>query len=234
MNDCPNAAVRDLLPDLVHGPLRGDARLMVEAHLPSCADCQAELGLLRDLRGALRRTPAVDVAAIVAAVPAYAGPARRSWVGWRTAAAITVLVAGGASVALLERPVGSGQGTNAVPTSTVAALEPAQVSGAAALAGGAPVTGTSQPISRVAGPLGRESGVAAHPAAEVAGAAPSPDVGGRELAMAAGSLNDLSDRELTSLLRDIESLDAVPSLDVDNTPSAPIAPEGRRRASGAP
>ena len=53
--------------------------------------------------------------------------------------------------------------------------------------------------------------------------------------MAAGSLNDLSDRELTSLLRDIESLDAVPTIEVDNTPIAPIGPGHRQRAvPGAP
>jgi hypothetical protein len=46
----------------------------------------------------------------------------------------------------------------------------------------------------------------------------------RELAMSGGSLNDLSDRELSSLLKEIESLDALPSTDVESVPLSPIAP----------
>ena len=49
--------------------------------------------------------------------------------------------------------------------------------------------------------------------------------------MSGGTLNDLSDRELTSLLKDIESLDAVPSVEVDNTPLSPIGPSGSRGRS---
>ena len=95
MTDCPNAAVRDLLPDLLHGRLELASRAMVQAHVESCADCQKELALLRNLLGARRGAPQVDLAAIVAALPAYRVPVARSWVGWRTAAAITLLVAGG-------------------------------------------------------------------------------------------------------------------------------------------
>jgi hypothetical protein len=42
--------------------------------------------------------------------------------------------------------------------------------------------------------------------------------------MGGGALTDLSDRELASLLKDIDSLDAVPSTDVESVPIAPIAP----------
>ena len=80
MTECPNANVRDLLPDLVHGRLDAETRVMVEAHLAGCADCAAEQALLRDLRASLRRTPHLDLAAIAAAVPAYRAPVRRSWV----------------------------------------------------------------------------------------------------------------------------------------------------------
>src|SRR5512140_1830353 len=74
MNDCPNADVRDLLPDR----LDEAARAMVESHLEGCADCRAELALLRDVRASLRRAPALNVAAIAAAIPAYHAPVRRS------------------------------------------------------------------------------------------------------------------------------------------------------------
>ncbi len=42
--------------------------------------------------------------------------------------------------------------------------------------------------------------------------------------MSGGTLTDLSDRELTSLLKEIESLDALPSTDVESVPVSPISP----------
>src|SRR3954469_530675 len=125
MNDCPNADVRDLLPDLLHDRLDAGMRAMVEAHVAGCADCAAELELLRQLR-ATRRTPAVDVGSIVAAVPAYRTPARRSWVSWRAAAVITVMVAGASSVAVLQRgtPAATGIAAHAVvPPATVSVAQ---------------------------------------------------------------------------------------------------------------
>jgi len=49
--------------------------------------------------------------------------------------------------------------------------------------------------------------------------------------MGGGSIGDLDDRELTSLLKDIESLDAVPTVEVDNTPVSPIGPGSSSQAS---
>lgn len=76
MTDCPNATVRDRLPDLLHGALDAPSRVAVEAHLAGCADCAGELALLRAARGALARAPEVDVGRIVAALPrpAASGP----------------------------------------------------------------------------------------------------------------------------------------------------------------
>lgn len=110
MNDCPNGEMRDRLPDLLHDRLDPAARREVEAHVHECALCRDELELLREMRRALHRVPAVDVGAIVAALPAYReaatrAPAGRSWNrnGWRIAAAITLLAAGGTSVAIGRR-----------------------------------------------------------------------------------------------------------------------------------
>lgn len=203
MNDCPNADVRDLLPDLVNGRLDAAARARVEAHLVSCADCGVELELLRDLRSAFRRTPVIDVAAIAAAIPRYRAPARRSWVAWRTAAAITLLVAGGSSVALLNR-------------------EPASL------------VGPSVPVERPTLPVVVDttsvSSVRGEAASIVSGlrptrrTTPDRDRGGRELAMTGGALTELSDSELDALLRDIESLDALPTTDVEAPSLSPIPP----------
>jgi anti-sigma factor RsiW len=103
--DCPNGEVRDQLPDFVHDQLNASARAAVAAHVASCAVCAAELTLLRELRGMLRAGPAVDVARIVAALPARSPAGRggqRGRAAWRRAAAIAALVIGGGSAAILS------------------------------------------------------------------------------------------------------------------------------------
>ena len=224
MNDCPNADVRDLLPDLVHGRLDAATRAMVESHIAGCADCRAELALLRDLRGSFQGTPRIDLGAIAAALPAYrGGSARRSWVGWRAAAAITILVAGGSSVALLQRNVAP-RVTHRDSVAT-ASLPDAPVT--------SPATTPVAPSIVVAPVVAAvpDKVTAAPPIAPPVQVAATADGEGHELAMGGGSLGDLSDRELASLLKDIGSLDAVPTVDVDNTPLAPIAPGASRRPS---
>ena len=53
MNDCPNAEIRDQLPDLLHDRLDASARAAVTAHVASCVDCRDELELLRGVHGML-------------------------------------------------------------------------------------------------------------------------------------------------------------------------------------
>lgn len=125
MNDCSNADIRDQLPDLLHDRLSTSARAVVVAHVDECVDCRAELELLRGARDVFAsRTPHVDIAYVVAALPKppqrrsgtagrVGAPAHRRWADWRVAAAVTLLVAGGSSVALLNRAPNS---IEAVPT----------------------------------------------------------------------------------------------------------------------
>ena len=96
MNDCSNAEIRDQLPDLLHDRLTVSARAVVIAHVDGCADCRDELELLRGVRWALvARTPRVDIAYIVGALPKppraeRPPPSRqRRWADWRVAAAVT-------------------------------------------------------------------------------------------------------------------------------------------------
>ena len=72
MNDCPNAEIRDRLPDLLHEHLDAGARAQVMAHVERCADCRAELALLREARSLLATAPLVDVGRIVRALPSPA------------------------------------------------------------------------------------------------------------------------------------------------------------------
>ena len=206
MNDCPNAAVRDLLPDLVQGHLDPSRAAMVESHLEGCPDCRAEVALLRELRGSFSRTPALDFAAIAAAVPPYRAPVRRSWAGWRTAAAITILVAGGSSVALLQR----NEPRRDEPRTPVSISAPVAQSAAHPRANAATGAAPQVPVQSVAGAQAQASAI---PSTVRVPATPKAE---RELAMGGGTLTELSDRELASLLKEIEKLDAVPSIDVES------------------
>jgi anti-sigma factor RsiW len=209
MSDCPNGDIRDLLPDFMHGRLDAAEQASVEAHLRDCELCREELALLRELRGALRRAPRADAGRIAAAIPPYRSPVRQvSWRqrgGWRIAAAITLLAAGGTSVAVIRH--GAHPGVDGTRMATVRAADTLPGSVGVAVA-------TTAPASS---PRGASS-------ATPAGAAP------RELALAGGTIGDLDDRELSALIDDIGSLDAVPSVEVDNpatlSPIAPISPSG--------
>ncbi len=192
MIDCPDGDVRDVLPDFVNERLGALARADVERHLASCAACRDEVELLRGLRATLRRTPVVDVGAIAAAIPPYRAPVGRGWAtGWRTAAAIAAIAVGGASIALLrddvpnDREAVSGPVAQA-PTPRVDPAPASDVPPATPAPRGDPATDPAPPAVRA-----------------------------RELALAGASIGDLSDVELSALLADLESLEALPSTEVE-------------------
>ena len=205
MIDCPNGDVRDLLPEYLNDRLAPARRAEVEAHLTGCEACREELALLGDLRATMRRAPEVDVAAIATAIPPYRAPVRRTWgSNWRAAAAIAAIAVGGTSIALLQQS--DSNSTRALgPGDTVASVPP--------------VTRESIPsmVVRLDSPRTTRPSVVTLPS------------GGRELAMAGGALGDLSDGELSTLLSDIESLDALPSTEVEGgEPLSPTRDGGQR------
>jgi len=206
MIDCPNGDIRDLLPDLLHDRLPPAQRIEVEGHVASCDACRAEFALLRDLRGTMARVPKVDTTAIAAAIPPYRATARRSWVGWRAAAAITMIAAGGTSVAILNHQgAATVDHTQVVSSPSVPTSRPAEV--------------TSPALSV---PVG--SGATAEPSAPASptqhgssAATPAPEPSAEpSIAMASGAVNELSDRQLSELIDEIESLDVLPSADVES------------------
>jgi hypothetical protein len=102
--------MRDRLPDYVHGTLDAAIRSEVESHVRACEDCAEEVALIRAADRA-SAAPRVDVAAIVAALPAppalrlvrgggVRGPARR---GWTLAVAASLLVVVGAWSVIARR-----------------------------------------------------------------------------------------------------------------------------------
>ncbi|MGK2935574.1 MAG: anti-sigma factor family protein [Gemmatimonadaceae bacterium] len=68
MNDCVNGDIRDVLPELVNGTLPAGDVARVQEHVRACADCAAEVDLLRTARAAMRLAPTMDTARIAAAV----------------------------------------------------------------------------------------------------------------------------------------------------------------------
>ena len=105
MSDCPNVEIRELLPDYLSGSLSASRRVEVESHVATCSDCADELALLRLVREAYTATtPAVNVGAIVAALPRKASrPVVRSWrrsQAFQIAAAVSFIAVGGISLAV--------------------------------------------------------------------------------------------------------------------------------------
>lgn len=207
MIDCPNAELRDLLPDYLHDRLDASTRASVERHLAGCTPCQDELALLRDLRGTLHRTPRIDVAAVAAAIPAYRPAVRKSWAsGWRVAAAIAAIAIGGTSIVLATHS----------KRMMELAQNPVRTPAPQALGGTtAPPVGVARPTTQPE-PVAQPAPVQTHVAPS---ARPTPTPRGEELAMAGGTIADLSDGELSDLIGDLESLDAVPSTEVESTES---------------
>ena len=205
MIDCPNVAMRESLPELLHEELEGDVLAEVEAHVAGCAACAAELDVLRRARAAMRGAyqPRIDTAAIVAALPR---PSRRAAEGtptararsplaWRIAAALAVVSLGGLSFAVARSPLGH---------------SPVAVGGDS---GGA----------AVALPAASETTLAAAtPSAD----GPAVDARQRAGLTTGGGVSDLGDAELQALLGDLERLEAAPVAEPD-------ALSGSRLVSGA-
>ena len=201
MNDCPNADIRDQLPDLLHDRLDVSMRAAVMAHVDDCVDCRSELELLRSVQGMLTaRTPRVDINYVVNALPKRAPqsmrvmPRRRVWSDWRIAAAVTVLAVGSGSFAVLRQ----GGVSSAVVPPAVSQANPvvSDSTGRSAIV-------TPDSIRRVANADGSQ---AVSPSAPVATNDQSTSAG---LATTA-RLADLNERQLQALLDQIDQLQAVP------------------------
>ena len=114
MSDCLNVEIRELLPDYLSGTLTASRRAEVDAHVASCAECADELAVLRLVREAYVESPAVNVKAIVAALPRKSvkpamrtiqagAPVGRSWRhshAFQIAAAVSFITLGGISLAV--------------------------------------------------------------------------------------------------------------------------------------
>ena len=195
MMDCSSAGIRDLLPEYAHGRLSAAERVAVEAHVAGCADCAAELSLVRAAASALSAAPATDVARIVAALPApprrpeagvipiesrrlRGGGAGARWGAPRRFAAIAAVLVGAVALSLAGRRDGVNEGAGVAPVASPSpiAIAPSETSSAGAV-----------------------------PAA-VPGGVVVAHASNAELTVG-GGVSDLSDDAIRSLLGDIERID---------------------------
>ena len=94
MSDCSNIEIREALPEFLHGRLDAIQAAKVREHVAHCAECAAELELLQRVQRAYSAAPAVNTAAIVAALPRRRTRRTFSLGMLRAAAAVVLLLAG--------------------------------------------------------------------------------------------------------------------------------------------
>jgi hypothetical protein len=141
MRELTRDEMLDRLPELLHGTLSADVRAQIDAALRDDPQMADELETLRTVMAGRGQTPPIDIARIVAALPAppavitAAVPvdqlaerraAKRPWISTRfaRAAALLVVVGGGTLVSVLGRdgtaPAG---GADVVAESSAAAVQ---------------------------------------------------------------------------------------------------------------
>jgi anti-sigma factor RsiW len=216
MSECTSGELRDLLPDLVNDRLQAAMRQRVEAHAGSCTECAAELALLRALRPALLREPAIDAQRVAAAVrartaasgesphraPARAGLATR----WRVAIAAAALLGVGAIgyAANTHRSIGSPE----VAVAPIPEKSTQDTDNASRLAPRPALAPVPAPERKVA---------ATPPHAATPSAATSLATTG-----VLDNVSDLSDDEVRALTASLDHLSALPEAD----PSPGVDPLG--------
>ena len=231
MSDCSNADIRDLLPDLLHDRLDAHTRARAVAHVQDCADCRSELELLRSLRGSFDRgTPRVDVDRVVAALPLPSSTRRSTrrpvWSDWRIAAAVTFFVAGGTSLAVIHDMRDDRSDSAASPIAREATAAASETT-----------THVDSPATAVAAarPASHESSTVSHPRPVTAPVASpsgtqtvaSTDDQGASVGIGNSRIGDLNERQLKSLLNQIDRLEATPSTE----PEPVVLRVGARTAS---
>lgn len=192
MNDCLNVEAREALPDLFNGRLSDLDTATMNAHVESCADCRAELALMREARSSAPIAPRMDAAMIASAIRPYpsasAIPAHRQRtsifgrMGTLRIAAAAVLIAAGGWI------VSSTTSDTAAPARQTANATPATT----AVPENSPNRAASTPPASPTNPSTvRETEVAS-------------------LSLV-GSTADLSDADLEQLVADLDGMETLPS-----------------------
>ena len=150
MIKCTDIAIREMLPDVLHGTLAADAKGRVEAHLATCEECRDDLRVLGTIQSAAVFAPTIDVDRVVRQIPPYRTivpavvvPARPRRMSWLVAATLAIAIVGGGSLVVMRDSVPSGSTAAVRPQrsmematqpATVPAKTPQSVTPALALA----------------------------------------------------------------------------------------------------
>jgi anti-sigma factor RsiW len=199
VTDCLMTEVRDALPDLLHGRLSELDTATMKAHVESCAECRAELALLREVRSSAPMAPAIDAARIASVVTPYGAAAvirnlpaqpdrKKTWRFALLAASAAIAVALG-GVALNRFNVNDGAAPSVVATTPLTTSS--SVSGAAIEpAASTPAASIAKPSARV----------------------PSSSIE-KEVASLSfvGGTQDLSESELETLLAELDGMASMPA-----------------------
>ena len=186
MTDCLNAEMRDRLPDLLHERLDASVRAVIVAHVEECVDCRAELALLREARLALSSGErSIDVMAVTRVVVertrSHAPLGRRR--SWTDwrIAASIATLLVGGGALLMLS-----RGTRPERAPEVSVLP-------------TPATPPNASVSSHA------------VVSPIPSSAPRVPAATAELSAAGGTVSDLSESELRTLLQDLDRIDAVPA-----------------------
>jgi len=189
VSDCVNAEVKEALPDLLNGRLSALDTATMNAHVESCADCRAELELLRQAKTSALLNPGMDAAKIAAAIPPYprvrahvepSRPAAARFKALRIAAVAVLAAAGGLVWSVASRDGGEPVARTAVNTAY-------------------PDASVSQP------PAAASSSTESAP---IANASSETQVASLSLV---GSTSDLSDADLELLVAELDEMEPLPA-----------------------
>ena len=194
MNDCVNGDIRDVLPELVSGTLPAADLARVQDHIRACADCAAEVELLRTARAAMRLAPTMNTTRIAAGVQASTAQrlaARRIPARVARMASVSLIVVLGAIGLWASRDTPRDTPREASPV----AVQPS--------AGGAGISAASG----VAGAVEE----------------PRPAQGPTQLALG-GDMSQLDDDELLALMAELPGLEAIPGEEPASITIEPVMP----------
>ncbi len=209
MNDCVRAELRDALPDLIHGHLDAARMAEVEAHVAGCAECTAELNLLRAALASAPSPPIMNIERIAAALPS---PTKHGF----------VLHRGGAATEPATPLRSTRRGIWTRPSLRVAATLAVVTAGGLSLLVGRDVLNPERQVGQSIvvvgiGPAQPASGTDGAPTAS--GAASGASEPERQIATASnriglslvGDVQELSDEHLATLVDEMDRIEAIPA-----------------------
>jgi anti-sigma factor RsiW len=193
MTDIKHEAIRDLLPDLLHGRLSASEKSAIESHLAGCADCRSELEVLQMVQAAPSFEPRINAAKVASVIPPYSMRAYQAPAATRVPSRIFLTLA--AAVVIVGSVV-LVRGREGAPVTSAPAVSVAVTAPVQKVVRTAPAVATVEPVSKE------------RTTSRISAQKP------RELQLATG-LDGLSDGGVKQLLRELDSFDGLPSAEPD-------------------